>query len=131
MALAAYVCERYSSDCHHSLQDVASYRRSRGQIHKLLQYIHDNLDKDLSLTELSAPLDLSPNYFCELLLETFGISPHQYVIRERIELAKQMLNNQEIGIAEIANRLGFATQSHFTSVLRRLTGTTPRRFRLR
>lgn len=130
LALAAYLYEHYARNKRPAPSDAPTYRFSRAQIRRLQDYIQENVDKDLRLTELSRLVNLSPNYFCQLFRESFGASPHQYVLKQRIDLAKQMLASQRMNIADIANRLGFATQSHFTSVFRRQTGTTPRLFRM-
>jgi AraC family transcriptional regulator len=57
------------------------------------------------------------------------ISPHQYVIKERVERAKVMLSKTDLAIADIALQLGFSSQSHLTQQFKRLTGVTPKQVR--
>ncbi|MGH7907999.1 MAG: helix-turn-helix transcriptional regulator [Candidatus Binataceae bacterium] len=57
-----------------------------------------------------------------------GVAPHRYVLRQRIARAKRMLIEGKRSIAEISNELGFFDQSHFCSVFRKITGTTPKNF---
>lgn len=61
---------------------------------------------------------------------TFGTTPHRYLLQQRIEAAKQLLRRTGGSISEIGLDLGFADQCHFTRTFRRLTGTTPQRFKL-
>ncbi len=54
-----------------------------------------------------------------------GISPHQYVIQQRVERAKSMLSKTDLTIADIAFQTGFSSQSHLTQQFKRITGMTP------
>jgi transcriptional regulator GlxA family with amidase domain len=58
-----------------------------------------------------------------------GVTPHQYLAAQRIERAKQLLRSTSLTPSEVALSTGFADQSHFTKVFRRIAGTTPGRFR--
>ena len=58
-----------------------------------------------------------------------GTTPHQYVMRQRVERAQEHLRATRTALAEIATLVGFETQSHFTSVFRRLVGATPKHYR--
>ncbi len=57
------------------------------------------------------------------------ITPHQYVIRRRIERAKQLLKQSDLRIVDIALACGFANQSHFSRHFRRIVGISPKEFR--
>ncbi|MBW4694428.1 MAG: AraC family transcriptional regulator [Lyngbya sp. HA4199-MV5] len=69
------------------------------QLQQVLDYIQTHLDsveptlrdRDLSLTELAETLNLSPTYFVSAFKQAMGVSPHQYVIQQRVERAKLML----------------------------------------
>jgi len=58
-----------------------------------------------------------------------GTTPHQYVMRQRVERAQEHLRESRTPLAEVATQVGFETQSHFTSVFRRLVGATPKHYR--
>jgi AraC family transcriptional regulator len=58
-----------------------------------------------------------------------GVSLHQYVIQRRVEHAKVMLRTTDEPLSQIAAAVGFASQSHFTTVFKRLTGATPKAYR--
>ncbi len=130
LTLNAYVTSRYSSDNPSSEEQVVSCRRlSPAQREKILEYIHSNIHKNLSLTELAEQLGLSPHYFCSIFKDTFGMPPHKFVLHQRINIAKRMLSEQDVDIAETAANVGFSSQSHFTNVFHKITGITPKRYR--
>jgi AraC family transcriptional regulator len=98
------------------------------QLRQVIEYIHDHLDRGLTLAELAAVVQMSPNYFASLFKQSMGLTPHQYVIQCRVEQAKHLLREGELAIAEIAHSLGFAHQSHLNHHFKRLVGVTPKRF---
>lgn len=100
----------------------------KSQLRQILEYIHDHLEQDLTLAELAAVVRMSPNYFASLFKQSIGLTPHQYVIQCRVEAAKHLLRQGELTIAEIADSLGFAHQSHFNHHFKKLVGVTPKRF---
>jgi AraC family transcriptional regulator len=68
---------------------------------------------------------MSPYHFLRLFRDSSGLTPHQYLVYRRVEMAKSMLLRDDLSVAEVAQRLGFADQSHFTRHFRRLTGAPP------
>jgi AraC family transcriptional regulator len=101
---------------------------SRSELRRALEYIHDNLGDDLSLREIAGAACVSTNYFAGLFKKEIGVSPHQYVIQQRVERAKALLREGKISVAEIAVQVGFYDATHLTRHFKRLTGTTPRAF---
>jgi AraC family transcriptional regulator len=126
--LAIYLLQHYSK----SARIISSENRTltHSQLQQALDYIHTHLDRDLSLVELASVVNISPTYFASLFKRTIGISPHQYVIRRRVERAKLMLSKTDIAIADIALQVGFSSQSHLTQQFKRFTGVTPKQVRL-
>ncbi|WP_017301977.1 helix-turn-helix domain-containing protein [Nodosilinea nodulosa] len=104
-------------------------RFTRIQLQQAIDYIHTYLNRDLSLTELASVVNISPTYFASLFKQEMGISPHQYVIRQRVERAKVMLSKTDLAIADIALQVGFSSQSHLTQQFKRFTGMTPKQVR--
>lgn len=92
-------------------------------------YIHSHLDENLSLRKLAELAQMSPYHFGRLFKQSTGLSPHQYVLRQRIAKGRELLGDEHLSIAEISSQLGFASQSHFTTVFRNLAGTTPNHYR--
>ena len=99
------------------------------QLKPVLDYIQTHLDRDLSLAELAQVINISPTYFASLFKQAMEITPHQYVIQQRVERAKTMLLKTDLAIADIALQVGFSSQSHLTQQLKRLTGMTPKQVR--
>ena len=85
--------------------------------------------RDLRLSELAQVAGMSPHYFCQLFKQSTGHTAYQYVLRQRIESAKRYLRDPKITLAVASAATGFADQSHFTKVFRRMVGVTPAQFR--
>jgi AraC family transcriptional regulator len=102
---------------------------TRVQLQQAIDYIHAHLNRDLSLAELASVINISPTYFASLFKQAVGISPHQYVIQQRVEQAKAMLSKTDLAIADIALEVGFSSQSHLTKQFKRITGMTPKQVR--
>ncbi|MDX6695912.1 MAG: AraC family transcriptional regulator [Blastocatellia bacterium] len=97
---------------------------------RVLAFIADNYESDLSLAELAGVAGMSAFHFAREFKRTTGTSPHQYLINFRVERAKSLLTDSEMPLVEISSRAGFSHQSHFTRLFRRLTGMTPQSYRL-
>lgn len=102
---------------------------SKSKLRQILDYIQVNLDRDLSLTELAELAQLSSHHFGKLFKQSMGVSPYQYVLKCRIEKAKDLLANRKLSVVEIGQLVGFYDQSHFSNVFRRYTNLTPRQYR--
>ncbi|BCL34560.1 helix-turn-helix domain-containing protein [Nostoc sp. MS1] len=102
---------------------------SQWKLRQAIAYIHENLDKDLSLVDISAIVGMSMYYFSRQFKESTGMAPHQYVMSCRIDRAKKLLSSTNQTIEQISSQVGFQSQSHFTNVFRKLTGITPRVYR--
>jgi AraC family transcriptional regulator len=74
-------------------------------------------------------LDLSQYYFCRVFKRSIGMTPHQYLIQQRVEKSKQLLKQPEQKIIEIATQCGFANPSHFARCFRQRMGISPQQFR--
>ena len=96
---------------------------------KATDYIKDRLDRPIQIKDLAAFLGISQSHFSRLFKQSTGMSPHQYVIEQRIELAKRLLKKEDRAIADIALDCGFNSQSHLGKHFRQLTGMTPKTYR--
>ncbi|MBW4580513.1 MAG: AraC family transcriptional regulator [Tildeniella nuda ZEHNDER 1965/U140] len=126
-ALAARLVKQYSN----SRVLPCNYKGglSRVRLHLILEFISEHLAEDLSLEQLAALCCLSQYHFCRLFKQSTGASPHQYLIRQRVERAKQLLLQSQLSIAEVAQTVGFNEQSQLTRHLKRATGLTPMQLR--
>jgi AraC family transcriptional regulator len=101
----------------------------RARLSRVVEYIEAHIDQEIVLTELAALAGMSAHYFSELFKQSVHVSPHQYVLRRRIERARNLLGDPAITVFEAAVRSGFADQSHFTKIFRRVVGVTPTGYR--
>jgi AraC family transcriptional regulator len=128
-ALAIHLLREHSSLGRSAKREIAGGEPTGGlshsQLRRVTDYVDANLSGDLSLAELAAQANLSPYHFSRSFKRSTGLSPHQYVIRERVERAKRLLLNGELGVARVAKEVGFHDQSHLHRHLRRMLGATP------
>lgn len=125
--LAAHVLRKYST-LNSSLDDSPA-GLSRYKLKRATEYINDNLKKNLKLKDISSVIGMSPYYFARKFKESTGLTPHQYVIQQRIELAKNLLEHTELPIVQVAFDSGFSSQSHLAAHFRIHTSTTPKKYR--
>ncbi len=95
----------------------------------MIEYIHANASGNISLAAMAKIAEVTPHHFASLFTKETGLSPHQYVLRVRIDRAKIHLKDSGLSIAEVSRLIGFRTQEHFTKVFRRVVGVTPTKFR--
>ena len=103
----------------------------RWRLHRVLEFIEEHLNDDVSLSELSeAAGNLSRYHFARLFKQSTGYSPYQYFTRQRIRRAQSMLRNKKLlSLGEIAFECGFRDQSTFSRVFRQVIGSTPKAYR--
>jgi len=92
-------------------------------------FVNENLASSLSLADIANLVQMGPCHFARAFKESTGLSPHQYVLRRRIDRAVEMLKDERSSLAGIAYDLGFSSQGHFTAVFRKFTGTQPSSYR--
>ncbi len=119
----------------HYTGSVAGAQRFTGglsgkKLRQVMDLIADNYESDLSLDDLARGAGMSTFHFAREFKRTTGTTPHQYLIKFRVDRAKALLTGSEMPLVEVSSRSGFSHQSHFTRLFRRLTGTTPQSYRL-
>jgi AraC family transcriptional regulator len=128
LALAAYIHGRY---CPRDMQGAPNRTGlSAARTRIIRDYVHAHLAHDLSLHDLASVLHLSPSHFSELFRNTFGSTPYQYVLQERMAEARRLLASGRLSVVEVAHAIGYRDQSHFTHVFRKVTKTTPKQYQL-
>ena len=95
------------------------------QVPKLTTYIELRLDSAIVTADLAALAKLSTFHFCRAFRESFGESPHQYVMRRRIERAQGLMLQTNLSLAQIAIACGLADQAHLNKSFRRFVGERP------
>lgn len=98
---------------------------------QVLDYIQAHLDQNIKLADLAQLLGISQFHFSALFKQSMGISPHQYLLQQRIERAKQLLQQTNKSIMDIALACGFSSHSHLSNQFRQVTGVTPKTYRTR
>jgi AraC family transcriptional regulator len=122
-ALIVHLLQHYAAQ-RPTLRDYTGL--SKQCLQQVVDYIQAHLDRDLSLFELATIAQMSAHYFAQLFKQSTGLTPHQYVIRARVERAQQLLTQTNLTIAEVARRVGFADQSHLNRHCKRQLGLTPK-----
>ena len=101
----------------------------RWRLKRVLAYIDEHIGEAISLADLAQTANLSRMYFAARFRAATGLRPHDYILRRRIDRAKELLVQSDASLVQIALDVGFQTQAHFTTVFKRIAGTTPGRWR--
>lgn len=102
---------------------------SQHSLQQVLDYIHTHLEQVISLSKLANTAGVSKYYFIKLFKRSMGITPHQYLIQQRVEQAKRLLKRSDLPINEIALQCGFTGQSHLTKTFQDASSVTPKAYR--
>lgn len=94
-------------------------------LRKVLGYIEDNLNRDLSLKEIAAVAGLSVSHCKTAFSKSMGAPIHRYVIQRRVDRAKQLLAKEDLSVGEVAAAVGFTHKSHLAFHIRRVFGLSP------
>ncbi|SDT58187.1 helix-turn-helix domain-containing protein [Bradyrhizobium canariense] len=100
------------------------------RLKRVQEYVEKNLSKHITLADLASVASMSRMYFASRFRAATGMRPHEYVLRRRIERAQQLLLATSDALVDIALKLGFQTQAHFTTTFKKVVGNTPYRWRL-
>lgn len=93
------------------------------------RYIAGHLDESLSVTQLAERFYLSVAYFSKLFKKTEGVGCNYYIVRQRMERAKQLLTQQQARMGEIAEQVGYRDVNYFSLTFKKYTGLSPAEFR--
>ncbi|PZQ65799.1 MAG: AraC family transcriptional regulator [Phenylobacterium zucineum] len=104
---------------------------SAHRLHHLMALIRDHPEGDHSLEEMAAIASLTPSHFSRVFKRATGATPHQYVLKTRLDRGRHMLSHSDLPLAHISEFLGFKSQSHFTRAFRQHVGETPSDYRRR
>ena len=98
-------------------------------IERLERYVQDNLARRISVAELASQACLSPSHFHALFKDSLGLTPHQYLLKARLDHASRLLRSSSLPLVRIAEECGFSSQSALTTAMRRYLGLTPKGLR--
>ena len=91
--------------------------------------MREQLADEISVETLAGLVELSPFHFSRVFKQARGMSPLQFVTRERITRAQQLIRETSRSLIQVALEVGYTSPSHFARVFRRMTGVTPKEFR--
>lgn len=100
-----------------------------GAARRVREHIEAHLSENVDLAALAAVAGFSVYHFARVFKQSTGVTPHFYLMKRRVEQAKEMLARSEAPLAEIALATGFSDQSHLARHFRQILGTTPSQFR--
>ena len=101
------------------------------RLYSVIGFIQNNMTQKLTILDLSTVVHMSPYHFARLFKQSTGVSPHRFVLGQRIARASVLLRDARLSIGEVARLVGFRTPSHFTRAFRRMTGLAPNEYRSR
>jgi AraC family transcriptional regulator len=125
--LAIHIAEKYTN--------VASQRPDYpggfpiARLRKIEDYVRANLAESISIEKLADVAELSPFHFSRVFKQATGMTPLQFVTRERMLQAQRLIRETTRTLIEIALEVGYTSPSHFAQVFRRMVGVTPTEFR--
>jgi AraC family transcriptional regulator len=122
LALTAHVAQAYGG--------LRSNEMARGglapwQAKRACEKLESDLGGKFSLQQIAAEFDLSVSHFSRAFRISTGLPPHQWLLRQRVKAAKQLMGVRDLPLSEIAISAGFANQSHFTRVFSEVVGVSP------
>ena len=117
------------------MTERAQTKSHGSEVHERLcrarSFIDECYDLPLNLNEISRQACLSRYHFLRLFREAFATTPHQYLIKRRIEKAKELLRTRRLSVTDICFEVGFQSLGSFSSLFRRCVGHAPINYRER
>jgi AraC-like DNA-binding protein len=123
IAFSAHIAQAYGG-----LQPIVGTARgglAPWQVKRACEKLESDLGGKLSLQRIAAEFDLSVSHFSRAFRISTGLPPHQWLLRQRVKAAQQLMTVRDLPLAEIAISAGFANQSHFTRVFSAAVGVSP------
>jgi len=99
------------------------------QLQPAISYMEENLTRNPKLEEIAAVVHLAPNYFHSKFKRTFAMTPLAYMMRRRLDVARQLLLSTDMTVKQVAHRAGFESQFYLSRVFKREYGVSPSEFR--
>lgn len=100
-----------------------------GRFAPILQYIDENLRRDIALDTLAELAGLTPTYFSDLFFKVMDVRPVEFINRKRVERAQLLLGSTDLTIQEVAAEVGINSSAYFSRLFNRVAGVSPRHYR--
>ena len=99
------------------------------RLRTIKEFVQAKMEDELTLIEMAQSVELSPAHFSRMFRKSTGETPHDFVLRQKVERAKEMLREAEMRVLDVAVACGFKTQQHFARVFRKMCGSSPTEYR--
>lgn len=109
--------------------ETRSVQRTPLDRERIEAHIERHLGRRIGVAELAQVACLSPSHFHQQFKDCFGLTPHQYLLKARLDRASRLLRDSPLPVVRIAEECGFSSQSALTTAMRRYLGLTPRGLR--
>ncbi|MES2197526.1 MAG: AraC family transcriptional regulator [Pseudomonadota bacterium] len=123
LALSAHVAQNYGGLRRST--ELARGGLAPWQVKRACEKLESDLGGKSSLEQVAAEFELSVSHFARAFRISTGLPPHQWLLRQRVKAAKQLMTVRDLPLSEIAISAGFANQSHFTRVFSAVVGVSP------
>lgn len=127
LALTAHVAQTYGGLQHPA--ELARGGLAAWQLKRACEKLESDLGGKIPLEQIAAEFGLSVSHFSRAFRLSTGLPPHQWLLRQRVNTAKQLMGVRDLPLSEIAISAGFANQSHFTRVFSQMVGVSPAAWR--
>lgn len=108
---------------------IHSFDESQTVVEKVKQFITQHIDEDMSREDIASHVNLNPDYLTRTFKKETGLTISEYVLQERIEMAKEMLAKTDLPIGSIAASVGYNNFSHFSKMFKKATTVNPQDYR--
>lgn len=110
---------------------VQTHRGELGsaRLRRIKEFVDSKIDDELTLCEMAQAVELSTAHFSRMFRKSTGETPHQFLLRHRLERAKMMLRSADGRVLDVAVACGFKSQQHFAQAFRRVCGICPTEYR--
>jgi AraC family transcriptional regulator len=125
-ALAAQIFARYAVPL---VQDMRRLGSHWPALLRSIEFIENNLDRELLLGDMAAVANMSKYHFAKSFRQVMGMPPYQYLVRIRVEKARKLLRDHTMSVEEVASRVGYFNKEHFSKQFLKLVGNTPKNYR--
>ena len=132
-----YICSGlvydYLIEFHRLMDSDADSARSRqfSMLLPVLRFMHDNFRSDISMTQLSGIIGVTPQHFCRVFRRTMNVRPNEFLTQLRLDEAKRLLTEKNISVSDAAEKSGFRNAGYFSTVFRKYEGMSPAQYKKR
>ena len=103
------------------VEDKSKNKKENIVLEKVERFILDNINEQITIEDIALEVDYSTAYLNRIFKKKYGLTPHAFLVNEKIKLAKnKLLHSKDVSLAQLATEVGFYDQSHFTKTFKRV-----------